>query len=271
MNIQEILESGQLELYVLGQLSEAESKEVNQWRVDYPEIEEAIRTLETSFERFAQEQALEAPPSVLEGLEQELFAAKPQGQEEEQKAKTEEEKPKPLAKRVSFTRRAFWGYLSLSFFGWAFALFFLWQYKQLMDIHYELDERYTFLAKQTERESEYCQEVSQLLRDSSTLKFILAGVETQPDAAAVVFWNHNTGLIHISADMLPSTETGKQYQLWAIVDDRPLDLGVIANEKSWLRMRTLEWQPQAFAITLEPTGGRPEPSLEQMVVFGKGV
>jgi anti-sigma-K factor RskA len=70
---------------------------------------------------------------------------------------------------------------------------------------------------------------------------------------------------------LPPLAESKQYQLWAIVDGKPVDLGMLPNEKQeslLLRMKDVS-EPQAFAITIEPKGGSARPTLDQMIVLGK--
>ena len=69
---------------------------------------------------------------------------------------------------------------------------------------------------------------------------------------------------------LPAPPTNKQYQLWAIVDGQPVDMGVFDNA---VGVKTFEAVPfianaQAFAVTVEDIGGSPTPSLETMVVIG---
>ena len=68
---------------------------------------------------------------------------------------------------------------------------------------------------------------------------------------------------------LPQPPTDKQYQLWAIVNDQPVDLGVFDLDSTRTGILQLEQgQPQAFAITLEPRGGSAQPTLDQMYVSG---
>ncbi len=64
---------------------------------------------------------------------------------------------------------------------------------------------------------------------------------------------------------------GKQYQLWAIVDGKPVDGGMITSKdgKNYniQKMKTFG-RAEAFAITLETAGGNPQPK-GTMYVMGK--
>jgi len=66
---------------------------------------------------------------------------------------------------------------------------------------------------------------------------------------------------------------GKQYQMWVIQDGKPVSMGVIPDELVIQGgMTKLEMQVtngQAFAISLEKTGGSPVPTMEQIQVLGK--
>jgi anti-sigma-K factor RskA len=69
---------------------------------------------------------------------------------------------------------------------------------------------------------------------------------------------------------LPAAPTGKQYQLWTIVDGVPVDMGMLDNDfrEKVISMKTAKGNVAAFAITLEKQGGSPSPTLEEMYVLG---
>ena len=69
MNIQEYIDSGILELYVLGSTSDAETRELLQYKEQYPELEQALFELETDMERVAQQMAIMPPPGIWEKIE----------------------------------------------------------------------------------------------------------------------------------------------------------------------------------------------------------
>ncbi|HPZ88874.1 MAG TPA: anti-sigma factor, partial [Flavihumibacter sp.] len=61
---------------------------------------------------------------------------------------------------------------------------------------------------------------------------------------------------------------GKQYQLWAIVNGKPQNAGLLQNCNEFCYLSTNS-NAQAFAITLEKTGGSEEPTLTEMLVLGQ--
>ena len=71
------------------------------------------------------------------------------------------------------------------------------------------------------------------------------------------------------SDDLPSPVSGKQYQLWAIADGKPVDLGVLDKTSKMTTPKAISLAKiQAFAITLEKDGGSPVPTMDQMYVVG---
>ena len=69
MNIQEYIDSGILELYVLGSASDTETQQLLQYKEQYPELEQALFELETDMERMAQQMAIMPPPGTWEKIE----------------------------------------------------------------------------------------------------------------------------------------------------------------------------------------------------------
>lgn len=69
MKINDYIESGILEAYVLGAASEKESRELQQLKVQHPEIQQALDELEQDLERIAQHMAVAPPPGLLQKIE----------------------------------------------------------------------------------------------------------------------------------------------------------------------------------------------------------
>ena len=99
----------------------------------------------------------------------------------------------------------------------------------------------------------------------------LVGTDVSPESAARVFWNPGAEQLYLSPGNLPEPPADRQYQLWAIVDGNPVSAGVfeVAPDAASLQALSSQiTQASAFAITLEPRGGSPSPTLEAMYVQG---
>lgn len=96
----------------------------------------------------------------------------------------------------------------------------------------------------------------------------LKGTEQHATAHAMVFWNEQTKQVYLDAAALPQAPAGKQYQLWAMVDGKPVDAGLYTSESDLGKALATIPQAEAFAITLENAGGSPVPTLSQLYVIG---
>ena len=120
-------------------------------------------------------------------------------------------------------------------------------------------------------QAEYNQALANLFRSPTYKHIHLAGMPKSPESAVSAFWNTQTNEVLIDVQNLPAAPQGKQYQLWSIVDGKPVDIGMIDNAFTGkvLKMKNTKAGSVAFAITLEKEGGNPTPTMEEMYVMGK--
>jgi hypothetical protein len=64
MNVQNYIDSGILEIYVLGSATEAETRELLDYKEKFPEVKQALFELETDMERIAGQMAIKPPPTA---------------------------------------------------------------------------------------------------------------------------------------------------------------------------------------------------------------
>lgn len=110
-----------------------------------------------------------------------------------------------------------------------------------------------------------------ILGDSNTVVVKMVGTKAAPRSAANVYWDSTQSSVFLvvkNMEQLPANEY--QYQLWALIDGKPNDLGVFdaKNDKVLLKMKDTK-KADAFAITVEKKGGAPSPTLEKMQSLGK--
>ena len=95
----------------------------------------------------------------------------------------------------------------------------------------------------------------------------MPGVPGKETSLTTVFWNKNTKDVYLLANKLPQAAEGKQYQLWALVDGKPVDAGLLEDCNGVCKLKNIP-KAQAFAITLEDKGGSASPHLDQLYVIG---
>lgn len=105
-----------------------------------------------------------------------------------------------------------------------------------------------------------------ILNDVDYKKVVLNTTDTAIKRAATIFWNNKTGKVYANVTKLPTLSSNQQYQLWAIKAGKPVDLGVITDTTTSLTSQKDIDKAEAFAITVEKTGGNATPTMEKMVV-----
>lgn len=270
MDVKAYIESGILEEVVLGLGSEQEQQEVACLSKIYPEIAEHRAKLETALENYALTQQV-APP---EEMREKILAAIADLPSQEPFTEKEEAKVIPLSREDEQPPFNWLAAASIALLIGVSALYFT-QRGTVGDLQSQVAE----LTDEQRESTDSLNSISNslkitegelaVLKDPANQRIVLAGVEKAPDALATIYWNQQNQEVHLVVNNLPEPPSGKQYQLWAIADGVPVDMGVfdVATDSSLQKMVSMP-SAQAFAVTLEVEGGSPTPTLEEMVVIG---
>lgn len=115
-------------------------------------------------------------------------------------------------------------------------------------------------------------QVRRILAADDLRRLDLAGTQAAPAATGRAFWSQREGLVVAFAN-LPATDAGQVYQLWVIPPGgNPIDAGLLELQPDG-RALTLaragtSQRVGTVAITLEPAGGSPVPTLNNMIAAG---
>jgi len=139
-------------------------------------------------------------------------------------------------------------------------------YNKYQSTSRELQTAQNELQKQEELAAGMTRDMD-VVTDKNAVPVVLNGTDKAPDALAKIFWMKNTGDVYVDPTNLPQAPAGMQYQLWAIVDGKPIDAGMIATKKGIYHIQKMKsfGKAQAFAITLETEGGHPAPKGDMIV------
>lgn len=273
MNTQEYIASGILESYVLGLTSAEEAAEVELLASEHVEIRQAIDDFASSLENYAQQNKMEPPA----GLKNNILSALDGEFAEE----TEPEKRKeyiPIStERTPLRVLTLWKFMAaasiiLLVISAALNFYFYSNYKTT-NTQYQalLNDRNTLQANNNlfETKNRGLQNSLDAVLDSNVVEVKMNGLPGKENNLATVYWNTKTQEVYFYKNNMDQTPTGKQYQLWAIVDGKPVDAGMIGTcDELLCHMKSIKGA-QAFAITLEKEGGSPTPTMTAMYVLGK--
>ena len=249
MNTQEYISSGIVESYVLGLASEDERREFEAMCDQHAEVLQARLAFEIAMEKEAMQYAIPPPADVKQKV---LAAVSP--------AAIVPMHTAPVIKTnwLKYVAAACFVLLAGSLY-WNISLY---------NNNRTLRSRYNeSVAQLTDVEKEI-----QMIRQNPNVKMAaMKGMEVSPGSFATVYWDTTSKDVYLLINNLPTPPSNKQYQLWALLDGKPIDIGMVKNEffvdqkQLLLRMKNIQGA-QAFAITLEKMGGNPTPEGKMYVL-----
>ncbi|MDB5251508.1 MAG: anti-sigma factor [Flaviaesturariibacter sp.] len=262
MNVKEYISTGIIESYVMGMTTEAEAREFEALQAQYPEIASARDAFERSLEERLLQDAPPPPAFLKERIRASLDAVQASADADEAAA---DEAPVRRLNPWKWVAAATVILLAGSLY-WAVTT----------------NNKYESLRAENARTEALQAELDQtkaaltaLQQDASTLQkpgmkmASLKGTPDAPTAQVTVAWDTTSKDVYLIVNNLPQPASDQQYQLWALLGGKPVDLGVfdVRQEKLLLKMKNAQ-NAEAFAITLERKGGSPTPA-GTMTVYGK--
>ncbi|AWH85882.1 anti-sigma factor [Flavobacterium album] len=259
MNTREYIDSGILELYVFGRLSDEENDEVHQMAESSQEVRDEIISIEKAVINLSYSVAPYLSAENYEKIRQQLI---------EKHSGVVEMKPK----------RGMSPWL-----GWAAAVILMfglgYQYYQYNEVTKEVQavtkERGKFeqMVASLQVKNNESEKALSVIRDKFSKVVTLEGQAAAPEAYAKVYVNPNKKEIYVDIAGLPAAPEGKVYQVWALKLDplTPTSIGVLDNASKTngiLQVENFD-EADAFGITLEPAGGSASPTMEQLYTLGK--
>jgi anti-sigma-K factor RskA len=262
LNTSDYISSGILESYILDQLTEQERADVKLMAMTHPEIQAELIAIEKTLEQYAIDNAKE-PASYLK----DKIAAQLQFNEPVESTAALRKKVIPMFWLVAASIALL---LSIGY------NFFL--YDELTNVENELvtsDVDKQYFAGQFEIQKNAYDDAKKhlaIIAQNGNKTVILKGLENAPNAIASIYWNQSSKEVYLNVSEIPMPPADKQYQLWAIVNGKPVDAGVFDLTDNINTMVLQKMKPiadaQAFAITLEKKGGTKVPTLNAMYLLG---
>ncbi len=267
MNVEQIISSGLLESYVLGMTTEEEASMVREMCAKHPGLLKEIELIEESLVGLSPQHT----PPLRKELKQVIAS----------QLTFSEEKPEPAV--IPLNASVPGGNLNAYRIGIAASVALLigsgmYIYSlqnRITDVENRLADASaskTMLAVEMEAQKESMNKLAanfSIVSDPGMKAIPLSGMNSLVSKSAMVHWNPSTQELYFNASALPPSPDSKQYQLWAIVDGKPVDAGVISLENgvAFQKMKLIAGA-KAFAVTIENTGGSPSPTLDTMCLLG---
>ncbi len=268
MNVNEVISSGLLESYVLGTASAWENDLVHDLCKKDPLLIKEIESIEEALINYSSRSIPTINTEVKIKIEEKLFSA------------VENEAPNEATviklKDQSKTLKLYKLGIAASVIFIITSVFYIFSLQDKLNKTTDKLAQ-TTTSKITAEEELLTQQASlviltsklDILSDPKVKTIPLKGMNSLASKSALVHWNSATNDVYFNAIALPSSPTDKQYQLWAIVDGKPVDAGMIdlTGDSTFQKMKAIK-NAEAFAVTIEKAGGSATPTMETMCLLG---
>ncbi|TQD39116.1 anti-sigma factor [Haloflavibacter putidus] len=259
MSTQEYIDSGILELYVYGSLSEEETSEVQEMIAKHPEVKKEVEAIEEAVIRLSGSVSPYLPAVNYQRIKKNIFNKKT---------------------KVKTLRKTSWA----AYAGWAATLLlliasavFYQQYQSSKETLQVVTTEKVALQEdnnQLENQQEAYAANLRIIRDKNTKVVPLEGQKNYSEAYAQAYYNKESKEVIIDAQGLPEPPEGMVYQVWSLRLDplTPTSVGLLeafeTNDSKLFRVAEAP-SAEAFGITLEPAGGSKTPTMDKLYTLGK--
>lgn len=248
MNEQVTILPGMIEQYVLGLCTDAERSMIDQLRQKNAMIDADIQLFEKTFEAINMQKGLLPSKATDEAILTALSLLN-------QSVSTKKIIPIHSHKfRVIKQFAIAASVMVVLSVGYYFALFAKYRSQQI-----------ALIAKNPEVLSTLPVSDYNIIKDPTITPIPMYGVGIHTICRCTMFWDKKTGKVYIMIHHLPRTDDTKDFQLWAMVNGKPISVGII-NDAIRDRFIEIDQMPEgatAFSVTLENAGGGATPSDDQ--------
>lgn len=281
MNPLEYISTGNIEAYALGLASPEEAKLAQEMCEKYPEVEFYYNEVALQLEALANLYAKPAPKRAKARLFDAINAEMQSG------ASTISIENKEEPKQVSFShttveakqvnlnpwRLSVAASVAIAMFSLGGNVYF----------YNQLDTTKLALAEATKSNQTLASDIQKTSNDRNKIasqlamvadpfmpKVMLGGMNSGKAAKVLVVVDAKKNVAQIAMKNMPTVPSEMDLQLWAIVDGKPMDLGILPSNSDGIidyQIPNIEGAT-ALAVTIETKGGHPQPQGE-MILMGE--
>ncbi len=266
MDTKEFIASGILEHYVLGVTSPQETAEVESRAAADSEIWKELEALRTSIEEYALQFEKQPPEALKARIMTEIagnanFSVQTAAVADAELENHSQSNIKPLNPQSKIENRksnlAIAASVALLISLLGNLLFYNnWQKtEEKLAISENQNVKIAGDLKVTQASYVAVNQEIRLIESADYQKIKVAGTPDSPNLKAVIYWNKAKSEVYLSGlSELPAISADQQYQLWAIIDGKPIEAGLISGSDSLQQLKSFA-KADAFAISLEAKGG----------------
>lgn len=268
MSNEELITSGELELYVAGLLSEERNQEIDEIAKQHKSVQKEIEDIEKVVMRLAREATVNNDQKFSQVLKKIVTDRI----DDDTKVRSINDIATEKQSSFSFGKVAGWAAAAV------FLILFGIQFQNNKEINKSLNasvEDKKSLKDSIQKQNfelNYKKSLLTTITSEDTRIIELAGQDISPSSKVKVFWDTDKNKVVIDAKSLPEAPEDMVYQVWSLKLEplTPTSLGLLENYSSNNELFVLENTnaSEGFGITLEPAGGSKTPTLEKLYVLG---
>jgi len=245
MTVEQIRQSGVLELYVLGDLDMHDNSMIRAYLNLFPELKADLYDIENTFYRYAKAHAIIAPSDLIQQIFKNVT-----------KAPSDSKSIRPPALILGISAL-------LLLLGLVIFLVISNQKRKNLN-----QSALITLGEKCDENKQDLQEritLYRALNDKSNQVIQVQATEKYQGTKMIFNTNQETKRNFIQFQFLPRINNNQSYQLWSLKDGAdPIPLDVFEDTADLLEV-IYAAGTNAYAITIEPRGGQKSPTLENLV------
>ncbi|RCW90161.1 anti-sigma factor domain-containing protein [Winogradskyella arenosi] len=236
--VQTFLNSDLLQKYVIGETTSEETREAEHFISNYPEVAQAYETLQDNLEIITKAGATDIPKDILGDVLEVL---------------EEQEAPKVI--HLTQDRKTPWYSFAASAAAVIFAVTSFMFYQKNQDLKNEnnvvVDELFD-LRSDIESNNYKLDELSRellKLNNPDSKKYVINGNDRAKNLKTVAYINPVEKTSMIDVITLPQLPEEQQYQIWAELQDRMVNLGIL--DESDRKLKQIPYMEDALALSIK--------------------
>ncbi|MBR9844946.1 MAG: anti-sigma factor [Algicola sp.] len=230
-------QSGLLDKYILDETSSLERLKVEHFIDTYPEVESEYKRLQDNLEIIAKANAVEAPEFILDSVLEDI-----------------EEDTVPVIKLDKTYRKTPWYSIAASVVALLFAGGYYMKTQQNTDLLNEnqvvVDEIFDLRSdiEENNKRLDNLMDEFMKLNNPETEKYVFRGNGRAKDLKTVAYINPVDETSMIDVVSLPQLPEDQNYQLWAEMQDRMINLGIL--DASQKKLQSIPYVKDALALSI---------------------
>ncbi len=259
MNIKDYIQSGVVECCVLGLATEAESREFEILCDQHPEIAQARKSFELALENQLARETIEPPAHLKAEILQSITVPGTNGTQ-----------GKEMHYLSPVRHLNIWKYITAACLLLVAGMSY-WansvntKFQDMLRANVEVANQFDHASH-----AESVKALKSIVQKPSIKWTTMVEPANEGHCMAHVYWDTLSKNTFLLLGNIPKSVADKQFQLWAMLDNQPVNLGIfdIRKEGQLIKMKNIS-KAKDFTITIEPKGGSDAPNVKATYAVGQ--